>query len=467
MDKLTAEVKLEIEERPTQTLLRDSSVETEKVYDEIVRVKQPRREFFSAPLKFDGRVIWEGILGPVMNQGTCGSCWAFASTSTLADKFNIQSMGLLNIRLSAAQMILCYFDEDSFDAEASSNVEELTKNQSESIKTNACFGNSLYESFRYLYLIGACTEECVPYNNNLGPNNEYKNVGTFGKTSEIPLCAAITGKFGDMCSDYKLDSVTGEELGTPIRFYRALHFYYVSGTSIYGGDEYNIRHNIYGWGPVCTAMEIYPDFYKFNAKTSIYEWNGIGPKVGGHAIEIVGWGEEKNKKYWIIKNSWGENWGLKGYFKMIRGNNNCKIEENVITCVPDYFIQNNRQTENVINFSESVKTQQQRHRLETEINILAGGIDKKTGFTLRVLSMMPWLDTNSPVNINDLPSDWSKFIAGKNASLKNRISYKSKIRQKYDKSKYGLQSLYITIFIFVTIVIMILFIIFMYYRYYR
>jgi hypothetical protein len=379
-------------------------------------------------------------------------------------------MGLLNIRLSAAQMILCYFDEDSFEAEANSNTEENTKNQSKSIKTNACFGNSLYESFRYLYLLGACTEECVPYNSNLGTNNEYKNIGTFGKTSEIPLCSAVTGKLGDMCSDYKLDSITGEELGTPMRYYRALHYYYVSGTSIYGGDEYNIRHSIFGWGPVCTAMEIYPDFYQFDPKTTIYEWDGIGIQVGGHAIEIIGWGEEKDKKYWIIKNSWGKDWGLDGYFKMIRGNNNCKIEENVITCVPDFFIPNIRKTDTILKdmkFSESVKTQQQRHELETKINILAGGIDKKTGFTLRALSMMPWIDSNSPVNINDLPSDWSNFVAGKDATLKNRISYASKIRQKYNKSKHGLESLYITIFIFALIVIMVLFIIFAYYRYYR
>ena len=331
MDKLTTEVKLEIKKRPTQTLLRDSTVETEKVYDKIVRIKQPRRDFIKVPEKFDGRVEWKGLLSPVMNQGTCGSCWAFASSSTLADKFNIQSIGLLNVELSAAHMILCYFDEDSFESEASSNVQETTKNQSESIKTNACFGNSLYEAFRYLYLLGTCTDACIPYNNNLGPNNQYKKLGTFGKTSEIPLCSAVTGKFGDMCSDYTLDALTGEELGTPIRFYRALHFYYVSGTSIYGGDEYNIRHNIYGWGPVCTAMRIYPDFYTFNPKTTIYEWNGEGPQIGGHAIEIVGWGKEKNQKYWIIKNSWGVEWGLNGYFKMIRGNNNCKIEENVLT----------------------------------------------------------------------------------------------------------------------------------------
>ena len=62
-----------------------------------------------------------------------------------------------------------------------------------------------------------------------------------------------------------------------------------------------------------------------------------GEVVGGHALEIVGWGVDNGKKYWWIKNSWGEQWGLGGYFRMIRGTNNCHIEENVMAGVPDFF----------------------------------------------------------------------------------------------------------------------------------
>jgi hypothetical protein len=79
--------------------------------------------------------------------------------------------------------------------------------------------------------------------------------------------------------------------------------------------------------------------------------------IGGHAITIVGWGtfiyNKEGKKYsipyWTCLNSWGVNWGhsgfadyqnrndvpknLKGggYFWIVRGINNCGIEENV-TC---------------------------------------------------------------------------------------------------------------------------------------
>lgn len=55
---------------------------------------------------------------------------------------------------------------------------------------------------------------------------------------------------------------------------------------------------------------------------------------GNHAIRIIGWGETNGVKYWLCANSWGTTYGEKGYFRIIRGTNNCGIEEHIYAGLP-------------------------------------------------------------------------------------------------------------------------------------
>ena len=51
-----------------------------------------------------------------------------------------------------------------------------------------------------------------------------------------------------------------------------------------------------------------------------------------HSVIIVGYGEENGIKYWICGNSWGDDWGENGFFKVKRGINEINIET-----MGDYF----------------------------------------------------------------------------------------------------------------------------------
>ncbi|CAF4452864.1 unnamed protein product [Rotaria socialis] len=65
-------------------------------------------------------------------------------------------------------------------------------------------------------------------------------------------------------------------------------------------------------------------------KEGIYDEPTCPQTDGNHAMQVVGYGIEGGKPYWLCKNSWGDNWGEKGYIRMVRGKNMCGIANGVV-----------------------------------------------------------------------------------------------------------------------------------------
>uniref|UniRef100_A0A6Q2XPL1 Cathepsin H n=1 Tax=Esox lucius TaxID=8010 RepID=A0A6Q2XPL1_ESOLU len=80
------------------------------------------------------------------------------------------------------------------------------------------------------------------------------------------------------------------------------------------------RHN-----PVSFAYEVTPDFMLYESGVYTSKVCHNTTDTVNHAVLAVGYGEDNGTPYWIVKNSWGTNWGMKGYFFIERGKNMCGL----------------------------------------------------------------------------------------------------------------------------------------------
>ena len=79
-------------------------------------------------------------------------------------------------------------------------------------------------------------------------------------------------------------------------------------------DIENIKRAVYHQ-PVSTRFDVYADFQNYVGGVYEHVW---GSMVSGHFVLIVGWNDDEQS--WICKNSWGEEWGESGYFRIKWGN---------------------------------------------------------------------------------------------------------------------------------------------------
>ena len=227
------------------------------------------------PAAFDSRAQWPNFIHPIRNQEQCGSCWAFAASEALSDRFAIASNGSVNVILSPEDLVSC----DTGDM--------------------GCSGGILSQAWKYLSTEGIVTDKCFPY--------------TAGQGQAAPC--PPQGQCAAQGVDYKK--------------YKSQDFYRLASVA-------DIQKAIMTNGPVEAGFMVYKSFMSY--KSGVYQrewWQFWDELMGGHAIKIIGWGTEDGVDFWMIANSWGTTWGLDGYFKIKRGVNECSIEDTVYAGHPD------------------------------------------------------------------------------------------------------------------------------------
>jgi len=222
----------------------------------------------------------------------CGACWAFASLSAINDRIKIARKDAWpEIVLSPQHMLSCS-------------------------TAGSCFGGNHFLAFKWLTGNGVVDETCAPYQ---AKDYTTPKKQMWGRTKHEHHCTPERvcldcGHSGECHAVKNPKTYSLSEYG-----------------EVYG--EENIMAEIKARGPVACGVAVTDSFMK-DYKGGIFE-DKTGESRIRHVISLLGWGETNDgTKYWIGRNSWGTYWGENGFFKIVRGKDNLKIESECSWAVP-------------------------------------------------------------------------------------------------------------------------------------
>ncbi len=197
-------------------------------------------------------VSWMGAActHAIHNQGHCGSCWAFATTSVVSDRCCMQSKDFG--WLAPQELLSCDTKENE-----------------------GCAGGLVSDALKYVKANGLVPEACYPY------------------VAEEKACPSKC-KDGSSWTDAHVCKCQ---------------------TLIDCGGLTSMKSCLQA-GPIAARMFVYRDFVSY--KSGVYCWDGSSEQMGRHAIRCVGYSDTPSPNL-NCANSWGLNWGEKGFFRIGTG----------------------------------------------------------------------------------------------------------------------------------------------------
>ncbi|VEN58285.1 unnamed protein product [Callosobruchus maculatus] len=250
------------------------------------------------PKEFDARKHWSNCksIGVIPDQSGCSSCWAVSAAGVMSDRVCIHSNQTSQLRLSAEDLVECM------------------------VEGYGCSGGFVEQAFDFWTDHGVVS------------GGEYNTTGGC-KAYSMPGCShAHYDTSLPKCKDYPSPKCNKHcDKGSKLKYNEDKHM---------GNSSYIVEHNerqiqleIIKNGPVVAVFGVFSDF--FNYKSGVYTRDETAKGIGLHAVRVIGYGVEDDKyPYWLAVNSWNDHWGDKGVFKIMRGNNECGFEGEIVGGLP-------------------------------------------------------------------------------------------------------------------------------------
>lgn len=221
----------------------------------------------------------------------CGSCWAMASSSSLADRIRIARNSTFPDFMIAVQTLvhcLC----------------------------NGCDGGDASTVYAYIAANGIGPDTC----------QNYVAKGSGSECTPLHKCENCVPSSAGSDTSSSASSASGANGGCyPITNYPL--FTVSQHGRVLGVDQ--MKAEIYARGPIACYIDAGPVYdWGFGANGTQVFTDGAGQNTIDHVISVVGFGYDatQNVDYWIIRNSWGEYWGELGYFRLKMGDDQLGIE---------------------------------------------------------------------------------------------------------------------------------------------